>query len=187
MKPCTSNYAVEARASAWESAAKSLRTPAHKSVPFGRNVARLLDEAAALLRALVAERDHACARGRDEALARAAELARVRHLDWRLPHPDDARDGEVCDDESCCADIANAIAGLRDDPAAPTAYARGWREGAGAMREACAREAAEHGGYASNDMDADHLIDRMQARGRMDMADEIRDAIRALPLPEPQA
>ena len=55
------------------------------------------------------------------------------------------------------------------------------------MREACAREAAEHGGYASNDMDADHLIDRMQARGRMDMADEIRDAIRALPLPEPQA
>ena len=67
------------------------------------------------------------------------------------------------------------------------AYARGWREGAEKMREACAREAAEHGGYASNDMDADHLIDRMQARGRMDMADEIRDAIRALPLPEPQA
>ena len=68
-----------------------------------------------------------------------------------------------------------------------TAYARGFREGAEQMREACAREAAEHGGYASNDMDADHLIDRMQARGRMDMADEIRDAIRALPLPEPQA
>ena len=54
-----------------------------------------------------------------------------------------------------------------------------WREGAGAMQEACAREAAEHGGYASNDMDADHLIDRMPGQGRMDMADEIRDAIRA--------
>ena len=143
MKPCTSNYAVEARASAWESAAKSLRTPAHKSVPFGRNVARLLDEAAALLRALVAERDH-----------------------WKATFH------------------ARYVEDVRDTK---DAYARGWREGAGAMREACAREAAEHGGYASNDMDADHLIDRMQARGRMDMADEIRDAIRALPLPEPQA
>lgn len=146
MKPCTSNYAVEARASAWESAAKSLRTPAHKSVPFGRNVARLLDEAAALLRALVAERD-----------------------------------GERAVVDSCKKFLDQA------DEDVATAYARGWREGAGAMREACAREAAEHGGYASNDMDADHLIDRMQARGRMDMADEIRDAIRALPLPEPQA
>ena len=104
------------------------------------------NEAAALLRALVAERDGAS--GVSE--SRLASLERAE----------------------------------RD---APTAYARGWREGAGAMREACAREAAEHGGYASNDMDADHLIDRMQARGRMDMADEIRDAIRALPLPEPQA
>ena len=97
------------------------------------------NEAAALLRALVAERDRM-----DKALMREAEGERA-------------------------------------------AYARGFREGAGAMREACAREAAEHGGYASNDMDADHLIDRMQARGRMDMADEIRAAIRALPLPEPQA
>lgn len=151
MKPCTSNYAVEARASAWESAAKSLRTPAHKSVPFGRNVARLLDEAAALLRALVAERE----------ATKEADLTYMQRL---------------------LADIA-----MKGAATELTAYARGWREGAGAMREACAREAAEHGGYASNDMDADHLIDRMQARGRMDMADEIRDAIRALPLPEPQA
>jgi len=101
------------------------------------------NEAAALLRALVAERDH-----------------------WKATFH------------------ARYVEDVRDTK---DAYARGWREGAGAMREACAREAAEHGGYASNDMDADHLIDRMQARGRMDMADEIRAAIRALPLPEPQA
>lgn len=101
------------------------------------------NEAAALLRALVAGRDH-----------------------WKATFH------------------ARYVEDVRDTK---DAYARGWREGAGAMREACAREAAEHGGYASNDMDADHLIDRMQARGRMDMADEIRDAIRALPLPEPQA
>jgi len=139
------------------------------------------NEAAALLRALVAERDHACARGRDEALARAAELARVRHLDWRLPHPDDARDGEVCDDESCCADIANAIAGLRDDPAAPTAYARGFREGAEQMRDRSANIAATEGWQGA--------VGRMGSydEGALDRADEIATAIRALPLPEPQA
>ena len=146
------------------------------------------NEAAALLRALVAERDHACARGRDEALARAAERARVRHLDWRLPHPADARDGEVCDDESCCADIANAIAGLRDDPAAPTAYARGFREGAEQMREAAAgrmHRIAENERatkpYAQND---DHV---MRIEDTAFALDQHGRAIRALPLPEPQA
>ena len=109
------------------------------------------NEAAALLRALVAERE----------ATKEADLTYMQRL---------------------LADIA-----MKGAATELTAYARGWREGAGAMREACAREAAEHGGYASNDMDADHLIDRMQARGRMDMADEIRAAIRALPLPEPQA
>ncbi len=78
------------------------------------------------------EASAAYARGRDEAFVRAAELARHRHLGWRLPHPDDARDGEPCDDETCCADIASAILALRDgeDPSGPTTeFARGWRAG----------------------------------------------------------
>lgn len=51
--------------------------------------------------------------------------------------------------------------------------------GAEAMREAAARAAAERGAWASNDLDADSLVDRLEARGRMDMASEVRDAIRS--------
>jgi len=42
-------------------------------------------------------------------LGRAAEMARDRHEQWRMPHPDDAKPGEVCDDISACRDIAAAI------------------------------------------------------------------------------
>lgn len=40
---------------------------------------------------------------------RAAGVAEDRHEQWRMPHPDDARPGEVCDDISACRDIATAI------------------------------------------------------------------------------
>lgn len=152
MKPCTSNYAVEARASAWESAAKSLRTPAHKSVPFGRNVARLLDEAAALLRALVAERE----------ATKEADLTYMQRL---------------------LADIA-----MKGAATELTAYARGFREGAEQMREAAAgrmHRIAENERatkpYAQND---DHV---MRIEDTAFALDQHGRAIRALPLPEPQA
>lgn len=48
-----------------------------------------------------------------------------------------------------------------------------------AMREACANVAAERGAWASNDADAESLVDRLEARGRMDAASEIAAAIRA--------
>lgn len=40
---------------------------------------------------------------------RAARIAEGRHAYWQMPHPDDAKDGEVCDDISACRDIAAAI------------------------------------------------------------------------------
>ena len=47
------------------------------------------------------------------AVARTREedsvIAEERHRHWRLPHVDDARPFEVCDDVSACADIAAAI------------------------------------------------------------------------------
>lgn len=146
MKPCTSNYAVEARASAWESAAKSLRTPAHKSVPFGRNVARLLDEAAALLRALVAERQ--------------AALGNVRGL------------------EINCASLAKAF---RESQAKErTAYVRG----AADAREQAATLVATHA-YAVNNA-GPYL--KPSEHAAIDVHHKtIAAAIRALPLPEPQA
>lgn len=42
-------------------------------------------------------------------LDRAAKVAERRHEQWRLPHPDDAQEGEVCCDVTACADIAAAI------------------------------------------------------------------------------
>lgn len=141
MKPCTSNYAVEARASAWESAAKSLRTPAHKSVPFGRNVARLLDEAAALLRALVAERE--------------AEREAVK--------TDHARERISC---------------------VRKGYARGFREGAEKMREMAVEIAEWKGAPSDGDIFAGNH-DRIAAVAVA--TSRAVEAIRALPLPEPQA
>lgn len=48
-----------------------------------------------------------------EACARVAES---RHVHWRMPHPDDARPFEVCDDETACRDIAAAIRSRNDTP-----------------------------------------------------------------------
>lgn len=48
-----------------------------------------------------------------EACARVAES---RHVHWRMPHPDDARPFEVCDDETACRDIAVAIRSRKDAP-----------------------------------------------------------------------
>lgn len=55
----------------------------------------------------------AFARHRIAALEAAAEVARDRHEQWRMPHPGDARPGEVCDDISACRDIAAAILSLK--------------------------------------------------------------------------
>ncbi|MDX3901903.1 MAG: hypothetical protein QHC40_15525 [Sphingobium sp.] len=55
----------------------------------------------------------AFARHRIAALEAAAEAARDRHEQWRMPHPADARPGEVCDDISACRDIAAAILSLK--------------------------------------------------------------------------
>lgn len=46
------------------------------------------------------------------ALEDAAKVAERRHEEWRLPHPDDAQDGEVCCDVTACEDIAAAIRAL---------------------------------------------------------------------------
>lgn len=51
----------------------------------------------AIARAIMAERE-AC-----------AAIALNRHRRWAMPHPDDARPSEVCDDTSACEDISNAI------------------------------------------------------------------------------
>lgn len=48
--------------------------------------------------------------------------------------------------------------------------------------EQAALIAAERGAWASNDADAESLVDRLEARGRMDAAGEIAAAIRALPI-----
>lgn len=61
---------------------------------------------------------------------------------------------------------------------------REWQAGAEAMRDICAKTASERGAWASNDMDAESLIDRLEANGRMEMAGEVFDAIRAMPIPE---
>ena len=43
-----------------------------------------------------------------------ARLAETRHSHWRMPHPDDARPSEVCDDVTACQDIAAAIRARRE-------------------------------------------------------------------------
>lgn len=40
---------------------------------------------------------------------RCAKVAEHRHELWKMPHRDDAEPGEVCDDITACADIAQAI------------------------------------------------------------------------------
>lgn len=51
---------------------------------------------------------------RNETLEEAARVAEKQHEVWRMPHPDDARPGEVCDDISACADIAAAIRNMKE-------------------------------------------------------------------------
>lgn len=95
------------------------------------------NEAAALLRALVAGRDH-----------------------WKATFH------------------ARYVEDVRDTK---DAYARGWREGAEKMRDRSANIAATEGWQGA--------VGRMGSydEGALDRADEIATAIRALPLPEPQA
>jgi hypothetical protein len=52
-----------------------------------------------------------------EAIRKAAEVARNRYTQWRMPHPDDAAPGEVCCDVTACEDTAAAILALLDKPA----------------------------------------------------------------------
>lgn len=52
-------------------------------------------------------------RGYMRAIEDAARVAECRHEEWRMPHPDDALPGEVCDDVSACRDIAAAIRNLK--------------------------------------------------------------------------
>lgn len=49
---------------------------------------------------------------RRNALEEAALVAEERYNLWHMPHPDDARPFEVCDDASACRDIAAAIRAL---------------------------------------------------------------------------
>jgi len=49
-------------------------------------------------------------------LEEAARVAEHRHQHWRMPHPDDAKPGEVCCDVTACADIAAAIRAMKEEP-----------------------------------------------------------------------
>jgi hypothetical protein len=61
-----------------------------------------------------AEVDARIAQARRDALKEAALVAEERYNLWHMPHPDDARPFEVCDDASACRDIAAAIRALAD-------------------------------------------------------------------------
>lgn len=50
---------------------------------------------------------------RDEVLEEAAKVAERRHKEWRMPHKDDAKPGEVCCDVTACQDIAAAIRAMK--------------------------------------------------------------------------
>lgn len=164
MKPCTSNYAVEARASAWESAAKSLRTPAHKSVPFGRNVARLLDEAAALLRALVAERDGAIEDA--QRLFGEAELAeRVGYARGFREGAEKMREGAAKAATTASRSGVNLCPYGRDRPGDPT-----WNHTEDDLCPVCRKNGDESLHFCTDSVGGN-----------------IAAAISALPLPEPQA
>lgn len=53
---------------------------------------------------------------RSSLIEQCAKIAETRHKRWKLPHPDDAKPGEVCDDVSACRDIAAAIRALKVQP-----------------------------------------------------------------------
>lgn len=55
------------------------------------------------------------AEGYSAGIEAAAKVAESRHAIWEMPHRDDARPFEVCDDVSACADIAAAIRELEDE------------------------------------------------------------------------
>lgn len=63
-----------------------------------------------------AEVDARVKEARREALEKAAVVAEGRYELWHMPHPDDARPFEVCDDASACRDIAAAIRALSATP-----------------------------------------------------------------------
>ena len=52
---------------------------------------------------------------RRDALEEAARVAEERYNLWHMPHPDDARPFEVCDDASACRDIAAAIRAMKGE------------------------------------------------------------------------
>ena len=56
--------------------------------------------------------------GQEEMRERAAKVAKYRHENWRMPHPEDAKAGEVCCDVTACADIAAAIRSLKVEDSA---------------------------------------------------------------------
>lgn len=68
-----------------------------------------------LVQALARHRLSAEHRGYLRAVEDAARVAECRHEEWRMPHPDDALPGEVCDDVSACRDIATAIRKLKPE------------------------------------------------------------------------
>lgn len=74
---------------------------------------------------------------------------------------------------------AEALAICTPDGPSPDALARALDQARREGMEAAARIAAERGAWASNDADAESLVDRLEARGRMDAAGEIAAAIRA--------
>lgn len=74
---------------------------------------------------------------------------------------------------------AEALAICTPDGPSPDALARALDQARREGMEAAARIAAERGAWASNDADAESLVDRLEARGRMDMASEIAAAIRS--------
>lgn len=84
---------------------------------------------------------------------------------------------EVLDERDRLAEAVRALDAAHAQAArdAQEARAQARREG----MEAAARIAAERGAWASNDADAESLVDRLEARGRMDAASEIASAIRA--------
>jgi hypothetical protein len=103
-----------------------------------------------------------------EATLRALRAA----LDAALAERDDWRQGARAE-----ASIADTMKAERD--ALRAALAEVVRVAVEKEREACIAIANERGAWASNDADAESLVDRLEANGRMDMAKEIAAAIRA--------
>jgi hypothetical protein len=92
--------------------------------------------------------------------------------------PSEDEDPELIDGPAQDA-IHDAICALPPPSDAMAALAEVVRVAVEKEREACIAIANERGAWASNDADAESLVDRLEANGRMDMAKEIAAAIRA--------